>query len=160
MDYDFFAIRPHERSWARRFEGDKTVMMCGGCIAINGDEILTNDDDENEHGNVPPRMLTSPSMPSRQEVQEHSITHLPYRSWCPYCVMGKMKASPHKRGVDHTDDAIPTVSFDYCFMGEKMKSIPRISQSLLGETDARAAMPSFNVHKKGWIRINMPSNVV
>ena len=84
------------------------------------DDLLMNEEDENpdENENVPPRMFASPTAPSRQEAQEHAITHLPFRSWCPFCLMGKAKCSPHRRGIDHSDDAIPMVAFDYCFMGE------------------------------------------
>ena len=86
----------------------------------NRDEIMTNEDDDNDDkSHMPPRMLTYPSMPSRQEVQEHNITHLPFRSWCPFCVAGKATCAPHRRGVGHNDDAVPLVAFDDCFMGER-----------------------------------------
>ena len=32
------------------------------------------------------RPLPQPRLPSRQEVQEHELTHIPYRSWCVHCV--------------------------------------------------------------------------
>ena len=35
--------------------------------------------------------------PSNDEVDEHMLTHLPFRSWCPHCVRGKSKGKPHKR---------------------------------------------------------------
>ena len=34
------------------------------------------------------RPLPQPRLPSRQEVQEHELTHIPYRSWCVHCVRG------------------------------------------------------------------------
>ena len=32
-----------------------------------------------------------PKLPTPQEVYEHNLTHLPYRSWCCHCVRGKGK---------------------------------------------------------------------
>ena len=84
------------------------------------DDLLNNDDENNdEKTGIPPRMVSAPSAPARQEAQGHAVTHLPYRSWCPFCVGGKSKSSPHKRGIDHSEDGIPVVSFDYCFMGKR-----------------------------------------
>ena len=34
-------------------------------------------------------------MPTPQEVQEHNLTHLPYRNWCPICVRGKGRTTNH-----------------------------------------------------------------
>ena len=42
----------------------------------------------------------APKEPSREEVDEHNVTHTPYRSWCPHCVSGRAKDYPHKRLED------------------------------------------------------------
>ena len=41
----------------------------------------------------------SPTMPSASEAEEHRITHIPYRSWCRECVMGR--GLGEKRGRHH-----------------------------------------------------------
>ena len=56
-----------------------------------------------------------PSKPSKEEVDEHMITHLPFRSWCPHCVRGKSKGKPHKKSAQGNRE-IPTVALDYTFM--------------------------------------------
>ena len=33
--------------------------------------------------------------PSIVEVDKHNATHIPFRSWCPYCVAGKAKNNLH-----------------------------------------------------------------
>ena len=33
--------------------------------------------------------------PSRDAVEQHRVTHLPYRSWCKQCVMGRGIGKPH-----------------------------------------------------------------
>ena len=35
------------------------------------------------------KAMTMPTQPTPQEIQEHNITHMPYRSWCPSCVQAK-----------------------------------------------------------------------
>ena len=62
-----------------------------------------------------PRIARMVNKPSRQEVEEHMATHIPFRSWCAHCVAGKSKSNPHKREVDK-DREVPQVSLDYMFM--------------------------------------------
>ena len=56
--------------------------------------------------------------PSELEVEEHNITHLPYRSWCPHCVRGKAPAGQHRKRnkQEKVNDEVPVVSMDYCYM--------------------------------------------
>ena len=43
-------------------------------------------------------------------------THMPFRSWCPYCVAGKAVISGHHR--KHAGPgSVPVISIDYAFMG-------------------------------------------
>ena len=70
---------------------------------------------EQEYGVRNPRKLLDPKLPSQQEVDEHCLTHLPYRNWCPYCVQGKGKSAPHFKRLPRTD-GLTEIHFDYCFM--------------------------------------------
>ena len=36
-----------------------------------------------------------PVFPSEAEVEQHELTHLPFRGWCRHCVRAKGKESPH-----------------------------------------------------------------
>ena len=61
--------------------------------------------------------LASPREPSDEERSLHCLTHVPYRSWCPYCVAGKRANSPHLRvNVERT---IPMLAADYGFISDK-----------------------------------------
>ena len=42
-----------------------------------------------------PKPATRPYTPTRAEVYEHEVTHLPYRSLCRHCVHGRGVSSPH-----------------------------------------------------------------
>ena len=41
-----------------------------------------------------PKPAGRPYTPTRAEVYEHEVTHLPYRSWCKHCVHGRGVSSP------------------------------------------------------------------
>ena len=36
-----------------------------------------------------PKPAARPCTPTRAEIYEHEVTHLPYRSWCRHCVHGR-----------------------------------------------------------------------
>ena len=51
-------------------------------------------------------------MPCEADGNYHNLTHLPFRSWCPYCVQGKAVSHPHvKRKAEEAD--VPVISSDY-----------------------------------------------
>ena len=56
--------------------------------------------------------------PSQAEVDDHYLTHLPYRSWCRHCVKGRGKEMAHTRGTMEKGE-VPEFHFDFCFPGEK-----------------------------------------
>ena len=57
-----------------------------------------------------------PRGPSDAERRAHEIHHMPYRSWCEYCVRGRVKESPHLSRYEQADDGIPAVQMDYAFL--------------------------------------------
>ena len=64
-----------------------------------------------------PEVLRDPGAPTQKEIEEHSVTHLPFRSWCPYCVTGKAHGRPHKSVKEQHDKQVPEIVFDYGFLG-------------------------------------------
>ena len=62
------------------------------------------------------RNIGDPRLPTQAEVDNHNITHVPYRNWCPHCVRGRGKDLDHRRSVDE-NRYVHEFSFDYCFMG-------------------------------------------
>ena len=63
-----------------------------------------------------PQLVNVSHKPTPEEVEAHNATHMPYRSWCKYCVAGKADADPHKHAVEEKSSEVPIVSMDYCFM--------------------------------------------
>ena len=71
-----------------------------------------------DQGGAIMRSLGDPRLPSQNEVDEHNLTHLPYRNWCPHCVRGRGKDLDHRRAVDD-ERKIREFSFDYFFPGDE-----------------------------------------
>ena len=79
------------------------------------------DDDQEREGVVAQgertRPLPQPRLPSRREVQEHELTHIPYRSWCVHCVRGAGSSDAHRRrtrqGEEKREQHMTTWSIDY-----------------------------------------------
>ena len=76
---------------------------------------------EEEHGARRPVTRRQPKEPTREEVEEHEVNHTPYRSWCPSCVAGRGKATPHTTTEDE-EKAIPDIHVDYWFMRDERGS--------------------------------------
>ena len=54
--------------------------------------------------------------PSDAERRAHEIHHMPYRSWCEYCVGRRGKQSPHLSRYEQADEGIQVVQMDYTFL--------------------------------------------
>ena len=66
-----------------------------------------------------PRGLRDPGRPSKSEIEEHEITHIPFRPWCRACVLGRAKGKLHMRLVGtYANSGVPRVRMDYCYITE------------------------------------------
>ena len=57
-----------------------------------------------------------PRLPTKEEIDEHNITHLPRRSWCSFCIRGCGISDAHRQL--EAENLLPRISFDYFFMGQ------------------------------------------
>ena len=46
------------------------------------------------------KVRRAPNQPSEKELEDHMVTHVPFRPWCPFCVAGKVKLT--RTGRDGT----------------------------------------------------------
>ena len=98
-------------------------------------EGTLNDEEEVGQEDIPPechpcfeeteegrkaRLVKVDELPSQAEIDEHMLTHVPFRSWCKFFAMGRGVSMPH-RAVDKASETIPTVSIDYAFLNEKQE---------------------------------------
>ena len=68
-------------------------------------------------------MAANPRAPTRAEGDEHMATHLPYRAWCPHCVVsgGRDKQRCLKEEEEVAARG-PMVAADYGFLSDKAES--------------------------------------
>ena len=66
------------------------------------------------------KSVFAPVLPSKEEVEAHNVSHLPFRSWCSACVRGRGLSLGHHKVDAMTKEAeqMPTVSVDYGFFGQ------------------------------------------
>ena len=79
-----------------------------------------------EHGRREVQKMNDPKMPSKEEVEKHNMSHLPYRSWCRHCVRGKGKELAHKKANRETE--MHKFHFDWVIPGEEE---PRITLTVM-----------------------------
>eukprot|EP00972_Heterocapsa_arctica_P103002 15179555-Heterocapsa_arctica.AAC.1 len=86
-------------------------ITCGDCVSV-----------EEEEGRRP-RVMANPLTPSRQEIDEHMATHIPYRAWCPHCVMGRGRdMQQYTRDVEEVATKGPLIAADYGFLSDKRET--------------------------------------
>ena len=108
---EVMAVRPLEVDECSS-EGEEGELQVDGQV-IEGEKIKP----EREKENVMKRIL-DPLEPTRQEVERHNLTHLPYRNWCPHCVRAKGKDADHRLRKPG-ERSLPEFSFDYAFPGDE-----------------------------------------
>ncbi|CAE8633525.1 unnamed protein product, partial [Polarella glacialis] len=62
-----------------------------------------------------PRMPAVPASPSAEERGRHELTHMPFRTWCRACVVGRGHTAPHRRVPRPRAGA--AVQMDHAFPG-------------------------------------------
>ena len=66
-----------------------------------------------------PKKVYCDMRPSKEEVDSHNATHLPYRSWCPHCVRGKARRRNHRKRKRKANGGVPIISMDYMWLKGK-----------------------------------------
>ena len=75
-------------------------------------------EDEGESGERFVKRMQSPLLPTPAEIEDHNLTHFPYRSWCRHCVRGRGKEASHVKAQNEPGE-VPEADFDWCFLGEE-----------------------------------------
>ena len=84
------------------------------CIEIPVGEDATEDLEEIQ----PLRRAHDPTLPTPVKVEDHRRSHLPYRAWCKFCVMGRGLGELHCQQCN-AEPTIPIVVLDYFFITEE-----------------------------------------
>ena len=89
-----------------------------------------------KHANSPPQQTPD-------AIERHRVDHIPYRSWCKQCILGRGVGTPHT--TVSAESARPILGMDYLFMTKDgLKRRDELAEELNEEGDeavneARAA---------------------
>ena len=95
-------------------------------------------------------------MPTQKEIDQHMISHTPFKAWCPHCVAGHSSCGYHfRRREPEEDNAVPSVHIDYMYMksqrtGDQEEEDDQESMPIMVLSDQKTEMTfSSLVPKKG-----------
>ncbi len=71
-----------------------------------------------EEERQPLRKAPEPWVPTQLEIEEHRISHYPFRSWCIHCLMGRGVGEHHGANAGR-ESSIPQVCIDIFYITEK-----------------------------------------
>jgi hypothetical protein len=90
---------------------------------------------------------SAPKAPSREVQARHNLTHLPYASWCPWCIMGRRANAPHYRSKGGSDRSLPLFVVDYAFARDKDDDV--LAKLLVGKLYPSRKVLACVVDSKG-----------
>ena len=70
----------------------------------DADSDLAKEVEESETEAGQAKAATIPVRPAQKEVDEHMLTHLPYRAWCPHCVSRQGQGKTTPQGPERRQD--------------------------------------------------------
>ena len=84
------------------------------------EEVIKEHDPDEQHGDRKIIKVHDPKLPTEEEVRQHLLCHLPYRSWCHHCIRGRGRERDHRRQLEDHVEGIPEYHLDYCFPGDEL----------------------------------------
>ncbi len=102
----------------------RPCVRCGSATACSGavDEALVapaeEDIAEGQDVEIQEEVETipearDPGRPTLRQIMEHRVTHLPYRLWCKWCVLGRGRGFQHRKSYG---SSIAIIGLDYFFV--------------------------------------------
>ena len=131
---------------------DESVERVGG--EVQAEEENQGAIEEEEARVV--RKATDPRQPTAAEREDHEATHLPFRSWCWACVMGR-RTNPAHRKLPEDDREVQEVSLDYCFV--RRRNEEQVVTILLLKDRSSRALRAWVLQKKG-VCLEEPTELV
>ena len=94
--------------------GDKQMRIVAPVtISDDGEQPMENQEELAEEAEEL-KTVRDPMLPSPEEIEAHRRSHIPYRAWCKFCVMGRCMGAGHK--TSEHKSRIPVIGVDYFFV--------------------------------------------
>ncbi len=117
------------------------------------EEIEIKDEGEMEVENL--KHAVDPGQPTSKQIEEHRKTHLPYRLWCKWCILGRGRGLQHRKSPS---SRIPIIGLDYFFItagGVKKREELNFEQNTEGEKELEDARAKGEIVKCLMIRCSI-----
>ena len=95
-------------------------LSCQPCNPMSSEGIEVEVEQEAER-QFP---AADPGQPTQAEIEEHELSHSPFRPWCAACVCGRAQDAPSRKvkGL-FAEHVLPRVRMDYCFLTEEVEEV-------------------------------------
>ena len=80
---------------------------------FDGEDVFEASEEGRE---LPMNLAKKLKMPSETEVEAHNKTHIPFRSWCKWCVAARGANLPHRARPEGQGFLKNEIAADYCFL--------------------------------------------
>ena len=134
------SVRPEGRA-------NCVVQAVGDRAATESEDAVNEEikaEEVEEYGERLPVRVHDPALPGRAEIEQHMLTHVPFRSWCEHCVKGRGEEAGHPKGKDEAYEL--EMHMDFCFMGEE-KDSTKLTILVVRERRTRMTMSSVTPTK-------------
>ena len=100
--------------WARLLDYERVATGESALRAQLARELAERREGQQEKVAEP---LPQPAVPTEAEVQQHALTHVPFRAWCRYDVAGKARQVGHRSLLPQDRErGLPVVQLDYAII--------------------------------------------
>ncbi len=113
-----------------------------------------------EEETEPMRMAPDPGQPTARQVEDHRRSHLPYRLWCKWCILGRGRGLQHRKSAG---SSIPIIGLDYFFItsgGVKKRGELIYEASPDGEKELEDARAKGEIVKRLIVRCSASKTVL
>ena len=107
------------------------------------EEMPTEGEDEQQSASKAKAMM-QPVQPTPHEIQQHNLTRMPYRSWCPVCIQSGGRQTSHQQQTSR--QPIIQVDFTYIKTYEDKWPVPILTAR---DIQTGMAMATMLTDKKG-----------
>ena len=130
--------------------------MCQECNStVSPDNLIAMNEGEIAEEGIKTKGITAPYVPTKEEVEEHERSHIPFRAWCKHCVFGKGENTAH-RSTEATERGVPQLDWDYMYMKEKTTTKYRPAE-VEGEGNPIVVCWDHNVKAVSYTHLTLPT---